>query len=256
MFHNKRKSQISLIILLGIVIFIIVGVFLYERSQVVREPQIKQPSDIASLQLFIDSCVEKTAKEAVSFVASQGGYYIPPENSLIFWKLNIPYYRKDGNYHIPNLDNIKDSLLFYMIDNIPHCANLSIFIERGYKIETGELQVNVSINPKNVLFDVEYPIRVYTDNKETYFSDFGAVVNTNFLVLYNSAVEYMDYQKNENSSLLISKLMDISRNNNLNFEVSSIGMGSVIISFIDKKIHINNKPLVFSFAVDYSIGSG
>ncbi|MFC1733401.1 hypothetical protein ACFL6I_24135 [candidate division KSB1 bacterium] len=86
-----KRGQITLFIIIGVVILSALGLFLYLRGQVAEEEEFV-PADIAPIKVFVDKCLEETAKDAILVVSLQGGYYLAPENSLNFLGLKIPYY--------------------------------------------------------------------------------------------------------------------------------------------------------------------
>src|SRR3989344_3190140 len=133
-----KRGQLSLFIAIGVLLLVGLGVFLYIKSLSAQKVT-EVPADIAPIKLYIDKCLEETAKDAVLTVALQGGYYFTPENSLGFLNVEIPYYMYEGNVSVPTKDDIESELSLYIALNLPACANLDTFREKGYTIESGDM---------------------------------------------------------------------------------------------------------------------
>ncbi len=107
-----RQGQISTFIILGILIFAVIG-FLYiavHTSQKSTSAQ-KQKVDTAilsevALSNFISSCVEQSAKDAIEHIGFQGGRIFPTEvNSILFGQhpflsANLPIHGKISQVNV------------------------------------------------------------------------------------------------------------------------------------------------------------
>mgnify|MGYP003962351151 FL=1 len=89
---RRRKSQVSLFILLGMIIFIIFG-FMFFAVKVVSVAQIEKEVDkvhsdflrVTALGYYVDKCLKQVTQEGLYHVANQGGYIYPDQadDSLI-----------------------------------------------------------------------------------------------------------------------------------------------------------------------------
>jgi len=50
----------------------------------------------------------------------------------------------------------------------------------GYTFELGNIKVNTSINSKNIVIDMEYPLKVIKGDKITQLEKFNKNINFNF----------------------------------------------------------------------------
>jgi len=247
----SKKGQITVFIIIGIIVLLVLAIFLSQRQLVVKAPEAPTAINVAPVQSYIQGCLEKTAKDAVLTVALQGGYYLPPENSLRFLGVNMPYYIYEGNVSIPTQEQIENELSLYVNSNLAECANLDSFAQRGYNISTGLSQVKSMIGSRNVIFRASYPVIIKINNQEQTISDFTTDVNANLMNLYNTAKLYTDQQKDEQSGILLSRLMAIASRNDITFETFTFGGEEALVSFIDNSTRINNQPLIFAFAIKY-----
>jgi len=107
-----KKSQVTMLIIVGLVLFIVVSLVLYlSKSAVKKQSQqnIKKVQeatvDTQSIKEFVSKCLDKLAKDALVLLGKQGGYlytsqggplidYQPTDEGLFFVKynnLNVAY---------------------------------------------------------------------------------------------------------------------------------------------------------------------
>ena len=77
----RRKSQITMLMIIGLVLFIIVSLVLYlSKSAVKKQSQqnikkIQETAiDTSSIKEFVQKCLDKLAKDALVLLGRQGGY--------------------------------------------------------------------------------------------------------------------------------------------------------------------------------------
>jgi len=90
----SKRGQITLFIVIGVLILIIVGIFLYVRAPVDEE---EVPRDVAPVKVFVEECLEDIGKEAVIENSIQGGYYYFDDIEYISSPSLIPVYYKHAS---------------------------------------------------------------------------------------------------------------------------------------------------------------
>ena len=75
----KKRGQISLFIIIGIIILLAFGLTFYIKSRASRtegiEPIVdKIPTQLYPIKTFIEQCIEKTATDAITLIGESGGY--------------------------------------------------------------------------------------------------------------------------------------------------------------------------------------
>src|SRR3989338_5292014 len=93
-FQMKKRCQITLFIIIGIVILIIVGLLVYLATYITKkgiEKEItkseKIPLAAQPIKTYIETCLDKTAKDAIILIGKQGGYiYNSQGGTLIDFK--------------------------------------------------------------------------------------------------------------------------------------------------------------------------
>ncbi len=111
----KKKGQITIVIIIGsILLFLMAGtIFLLKTissEKLSSEQEMIPGFSQSSLNLFVEKCLEKTAKKAVKFVSQQGGYNYVPEPNLNAILVKLPYYFDLGQNNFPTKEIIKEEM--------------------------------------------------------------------------------------------------------------------------------------------------
>jgi len=103
----NKKSQVTMLMIVGIVLFIIVSFVLYlSKSAVKKQSQqsIKKTQETAAdtkpIREFISKCVDKLAKDAIVLLGSQGGYIYSSQGGTL-----IDYSDTDEGLFFVRYDN-------------------------------------------------------------------------------------------------------------------------------------------------------
>ncbi len=75
----KKRGQISVFIIIGIIILLVFGLAFYIKSRISRTEEIgpiveKVPTQLYPIKLFIEQCIDKTATDAITLIGESGGY--------------------------------------------------------------------------------------------------------------------------------------------------------------------------------------
>lgn len=92
---KSRKSQITMLMILGLVLFIAVGFILYVSKSVVKkqsQQSVKKVEDTAlevqPIKEFVQKCLDKLGKDAVILLGKQGGYIYKSQGGTLIDYLN------------------------------------------------------------------------------------------------------------------------------------------------------------------------
>ncbi len=73
----RKRGQVSVFIIIGILLILFVGLALFIRSVITKDTE-HQPEDIPSefypVKIFIEQCISRTASEAIQLIGESGGY--------------------------------------------------------------------------------------------------------------------------------------------------------------------------------------
>lgn len=78
--RRNLKSQVTMIMIVGIVIFIVIGLVLYLSKTSVKKSQSSSkkiqttPIEVQPIKDFVTNCIDKTSKDALILLGKQGGY--------------------------------------------------------------------------------------------------------------------------------------------------------------------------------------
>ena len=251
--HNK--SQLSLFFVLGIILLVAAGFVIFVSSNKVKSDieteqekvtTIEIPSSLLPIKLNIDSCVEETAKQAVTYIGLYGGYYNVPEPKVVYFFDDVPYYAYKGENRMPSLSVIEAEISNYIIDILPECIN-GLNIE-NVKIE-GEIDfVDTSIGKDGVSIYINYPISIVKGDSTTVVSEFRTKVPVRLDTIYQIASNITQEKIINQGALCVDCLVDEASLNNVFIDVLSYENDTLIFTIFDNTTTIDEDDYIFSFA--------
>lgn len=105
----KHKSQVTMIIIVGLVLFIVVSLVLYlaksttkkQSKQIVKQTQ-ETAIETQPIKEFVAKCLDKTAKDAVILLGKQGGYIYTSQGGTL-----IKHASTDEGLFFVNYNNLR-----------------------------------------------------------------------------------------------------------------------------------------------------
>ncbi|MGV8171226.1 MAG: hypothetical protein ACP5OA_00860 [Candidatus Woesearchaeota archaeon] len=221
----KKRGQVTVYIILGLVILIVIGLYFYLRESTVN-PVIDIPrlaGDAGLVQEFVEGCIGQVAATGLIELGRHGGYIDPTdmkytlttfdydlidqsESDLAFLNSydvdsGVPYwyYSKSGRscWHCeistlsPSIQLMAYQLGMYVDEHIGEClSDYDTFKEMGLEIvNISGAKTTATINEKNVGFMTEYTIHVIRDEETFKIERFYKEVDIPLLEYYNIAAE-------------------------------------------------------------------
>jgi len=249
-----KKAQITIFIVIGLAILIFAALLIYYTTVSEKEEIEFERIDTTSVQSFVDSCFESALSEAVVLVSMQGGYNESPPQFYQFRYLQIAYYHTIDTGDIsPEKEDIEAGISDYIEANIKDCLdNFSVFIDKGYSIDEGDIEVSTTFNMNNVIAEMQYPIDIRLDEDSAELESFYAVTDLPIGKLYYISQLYMEKQKQKPNFVRLTPLLDICANNNLSFDTIYDG-DTVVFTLVDYNNNLSEDvPYIFNFAVKYN----
>ena len=156
---KQKKAQVSVFIIIGILIVLAVVYFLaIRKSSVDIEPS--APQDFSAVQVYVENCLSIVGNFAVYKIGVQGGYIEPRLNSYQSAFLDVAY-AFDSIKTFVELSKMESEIETFVNENLKKCTNgFSEFGAKGISIEEGNVNSDVSFGAKNVIFSVNYPLRI------------------------------------------------------------------------------------------------
>ena len=214
-----RKAQVTLFIVIGLVILISTGLFLYFKGIIIKEVEIIQP-EIMPVKHFIDSCIKGIAEDGIEKVGLTGGYIKFPdfiENTPISYlptapigNLKTPYWWYDGISSIPTEDFIKMQLSDYVAEELKKCINNFEDFGHDFDIkELGGITAIVEFGKSDVIVKVNFPLEISDKLGKTIYkiSKFSATIPVRLKAVYELAKAIMETENKQ--AFLEEKTIDL-----------------------------------------------
>jgi hypothetical protein len=176
-----KRAQITIFIIIGIIILLSTGVYLYVREAGVGLPTILQPKT-APIETFITLCLERTARDALNLIGAQGGFLTLPPAILynptryvdaipgIGGGLDgpkIPYWYYEGKTQYPHYSYIQREVELYIEQNIGSCIDdFRAFKDEFDIVERSNVTATVLLNEEDTVASIDYAIDVMPKGSE------------------------------------------------------------------------------------------
>ena len=210
----QKRGQVTLFIIIGILVVSLVVLGYYFRAELFQSEweqgfadSLAIPSQAEEVHESISACVEELTIEAVDILGMQGGQidlpddpipstvYNPFSNSLEIFEgsgMKTTYWFYEASNavqysQIPLKEEMEVELGVYVDENLARCAsNFSLYEE--YNISAGDVYTEVEILNDEVLFTVDYPVKVAVDEFVFEFPYFYESVDVPLGEMYEAAV--------------------------------------------------------------------
>jgi len=207
----KKRGQITLFIIIGIVLLLFVALGVYITSETTFfTPTDVTPPETGGVSFFIDSCIRQLADKAFNNIGLTGGYVELPQELIQDPFASIPYPLDEAKnpfwYHLgedrrPREDNIKAQVNNYIEINLRECVNnLESFTSQFDIVEKANMTVDTIFAANTVPIEVNWPMTI-TDKKGLKIRDvefFRVELPIKFKQMYDLATEIMNAENNDN----------------------------------------------------------
>ncbi|MFH1455809.1 MAG: hypothetical protein ABIF40_02565 [archaeon] len=219
----KKRGQVTLLVILGLIILIF-AVFVVVYKDVLflsdwerqRQASLIVPEEVQEPNDFILACIEETTQNALELLGSQGGYILIPSDTIPQTDANMfsNYLEvfEGGDYNVaywfyetangvqksaaPTIEEMQEHLVYYLNQNLGKCTNDFDMFET-YNMTAGPIETEVDIQDDQVLFTIEYPLRVTLDSFRYNFDTFFYSMNVPLGDLHDLAAEIIANSDNE-----------------------------------------------------------
>ncbi len=210
----KKKGQVTIFIIIGIVILAGVAMYLYIKQQKVIEEEITVtetvPQEFLPIKNYVQECQRRAAREAIVRLGLQGGYiYLPDKinfNPLSyieivpdgFLKLPLWYYK--GENRVPTIEDMQSQIGRYVSFNTENCVKGFADFEDKYEIvKLDNVSTKAVLGERGVILTTTYPVLATLRGtaQSTKISQYQTDVNVDLLRIYGLATEIMDSENKE-----------------------------------------------------------
>lgn len=200
------------------IMLITVGLFIYFKMATTERAELIHPM-VMPVNNFVESCINKVAKEGITTLGLQGGYIFFPDNiardpytylAVSPFGMKIPYWWHDGVSNIPSLDFMQNEISSYVTAQLMDCLNNFQDFEEELDItEQGNIITKTEITDNDVFVRVTYPIMVSGKLNETKIPlrQFSKRIPSNLKKVYELAKTIMERENDE--GFLEQKTIDL-----------------------------------------------
>lgn len=254
----QKKGQITLFIILGTVLvasFTLVF-YLFQKDTDIEESEIQQTQSFglitSPISSYVESCIKSVGEDAISWIGNHGGYFEVPAYRPDDYKGTAYYFYVDKDI-MPPKEKVEQELSKYMDSELFFCVkNFVSFEEMGFEIEQGEIDTTTMIRPNNVLFNVNFPIKISREQDTKQLVSFHSLINNVRLsTIYDVSKSIISEQMKNYDSVCLSCIIDLSIENDLHIDISRLDNSSLLFTLIDYNTVIDDMPYEYRFANKY-----
>jgi len=232
---ESKRGQITIFIFVGIGILIVFSLIFYISGAKIKKMENEVSyfsSKFQPIKTFVSSCVDKVSEEGLYFIGLQGGYYEVPVLSKEFFGIIIPYYWLYQDNKMPPKEIIERELSKYVEDKLSECVNFSFFEEQDFEFGMGGVSVTSTIAEKEVVVNVDFPLKVRFGSDMEQFGKFTSSININFNKKYDYVKQIINEQKKIPDYVPIGFIANLAYENNFTFENIELGNGEIIYTLL------------------------
>lgn len=184
--RQKKRGQITVFIIIGLVLLLSVGVFLYIYQQRTTAPikrVIAVPEDAQQIYDYVQTCTDQITKDGLIIMGAQAGYiYIPPvidRNHNAYVNLDplgaakTPMWYYEGEDRTPSLDFMQRELAVYVKQNLPTCVNDFVSFADRYKVTPkSDILPVVLFTDSEVIVELKWQLEIEVQGRLTQLTEF------------------------------------------------------------------------------------
>ncbi len=239
----RKRGQVTIFVIVGVVLVVVIaGGFMLRKeiSDAVKGKgiieDISLSQEMRGLKDDVQYCLEDALKESLLLVASRGGYYGVPENSIRYGGYYVPLYL-DGEEEIPEFNKIEENVARSIEGRMGLCGF-------GEAVSESDPEVVVSIGKSSAEAELFYVITLEGSSIDT----FRAEVDTDFYTDYGKVLELFDDQKKIKGFLPIGELALLSEKEEYILYIDHLAEARLYFLTFNQTL-LNSNPLAFSFGI-------
>ncbi len=201
----KKRGQVALFLIVGIVILVGIITVLYLKQETKQKAIGERVDpDLVPVQRWVNDCVATVGTDAIKRLALQGGYLQLPDeiadnptayvtddpNAL----LKVPFWDYKGDNRVPSLNLMEAQISEHIKENLLLCIGDFEGFKDLYNIKVGNMTVGAVISDDNIVLDVEYPLElsIKTGGSARTMKKFGAMIDARLGRVHRLAEQIMN----------------------------------------------------------------
>ncbi|MEK6816152.1 MAG: hypothetical protein AABY09_00940, partial [Nanoarchaeota archaeon] len=253
---SKRKGQITLFIILGIVIVFAIGIGLYFSGAISQLQEQKESVEAAKalsqskdVQAYVESCIADSLRFVVPAVFRNGGYYAPKDR-VIYLHYDVPVYMEQGKESLPTKESIEREIASGVDSALPACL---AGIQEEVKV-SGVPESEVTITKGKIIADTQIPLIVQGD-VESKLVGFYAEHDADVMPAYQESLSLYNEVKGIKGVVPLSMLAFLAEKKDYKFVSDNVDGAQLYILRFDS-YKFDDKPIEYSFAVRNPLKEG
>jgi len=208
---NKKKGQITIFIIIGIILLLSIGVGLYFYQKRVTAPIrsiVAVPEDVQQIYDYVATCTSQIAKDGLILQGTQGGYIdVPPiiqKNPNAFIAADpagiakTPLWYYEGEDRTPTLEFQQRELAVYVKQNLPACVgNFMSFKDRFEIIPKSDIIPVITYTEEEVIVEIKWQLDIRVQGRPTQLDAFVVSFPLKYKAMYELAKQTMETENKE-----------------------------------------------------------
>jgi len=242
----KKRGQITVFIIFGLIFLIFFLIILFTKSYRIEKIGVVSSSEINPIKNYMDLCTKSSASDALYLLGVQGGYTAPPKLYFQSAYAKIAYWYYEGEDTSPTIEEMEQELSSYVNRALPECIeSLDVFSDMGFEFEFGEINTKAKINENNVEFNIDYPITITKGESKAEISEFYKMIPVRLGYIHSIIKNIVEKEVEDPDWIDMTYLV----NQDLNFKIYPYDENTLIYSVLDNQSIIKyDSSFMFLFA--------
>ena len=208
----KKRGQITIFIIIGILILLLIAVVFYFQQQAAQVvPKTPLVQKLGPVEAYIQSCIDTIGTDAAIKMGQSGGYiYLPKEVDAYpsahvaedtVGLLKVPMWYFNDKSYMPSLEEMRYQFSLYLNNSIKKCINNFQPLQNEYDIrEIANPSFTVTIADENIVIETSYPLDVYTKARQEVYKvqNFSTFISVRLKKVYSLARAVFEAENRQN----------------------------------------------------------
>lgn len=235
---STKKSQITLVVIFGVLILLIVVMLFYFKSSLYKQgaglevsKETQSQFKVDQVKVYVESCVEEVGKNGINFISQRGGYFDLPNNYFKAYPTTA-YYLFNNKKVSPSTEEVEKELSKYITSQLIFCTNkLAI---QDIDISFGKPRVTSTIKEKSIDITVKIDTEIRKDSSVFKIKDYSATINSDRLQkAYSVANSLVDQVLKDQKTLCFTCIFKEANKQGFNVVIDTYNDTTYIIKLVD-----------------------
>jgi len=224
-----KRGQVAIFVIIAVVVVAAIVLIFYFRGEGIV---FFAPTELKPIS-FLKDCVEPEIMDTMDILSKNGGY-IDPQGTVEYQGEEIKYLCYSSEYYQPCVvqqplikENYENQLASVVLRKAEQCARNLVreYESRGYDVDVGDIDTNITIVLDNVRVDFIAPMTVTKEETTRTFDGFEVEIPSKMyeiLMISTSIIDFETTYGDSETSLYLDSYPDIK------IEKTTLGDGTTI----------------------------